>query len=108
MAGVLCSHAVVAQRPARAMPESAAASSAGPRILTPADRREGGAMPSDLRPEGAAVPQLRLPIGRSAPVAEGASAPSGAGDSVARCESRESKAARSACLRRLRAVKKSP
>ena len=95
---------------AQAQPmRAASAAAAGPRPLTPKETRDGSSMPGDIRPEDPVIPQISIPLGKH--VAPGtrrvqaAKPPSASGavdDSVARCEARTSKAARSACLRALR------
>ncbi|HJW11668.1 MAG TPA: hypothetical protein VJ598_07775, partial [Albitalea sp.] len=59
--------AAMAQASAPA-PSSAAstqrAASPGPRVLSPAEKREGATQPGDLRPERAVTPQVRVPLSK--------------------------------------------
>ena len=90
------------------------AASATSLLKTPEQKREAATAP-DLRPEQAAVPQIRIPLGRSAPAqrpamgqaGRGASAASAGGsigginDGAARCEAKASAAERAACRQQL-------
>ncbi len=83
-----------------------------PRTLTPAELRDSATVPGDVRPEDPVVPQIRIPLGRTPPVAahtpaqtqrhDQAAAMGGVDDAVARCKATEAPAAREACLARVR------
>jgi hypothetical protein len=115
-----------AQVPARVpAPLAAPAASAPPvvsksksRAMTPAESRDSATVPGDVRPEDPVVPQIRIPLGRTPPVAshtpaqtrrhEQAAATGGIDDAVARCKAAEAPAARDACLARARRAGKTP
>ena len=90
---------------------SAAPAPTGPRLLTPAEKRDnaGAAASPDLRPDRPVVPQISIPFGRtppatpgSAPARRGAATPPGpVGDSAARCEALSGDVERSSCRKRV-------
>ena len=89
---------------------SATPAPTGPRLLTPAEKRNNAdaAAAPDLRPDRPVVPQIRIPFGRtppatpgSAPARRGTATPAGhIGDSAARCEALPGDVERSACRKR--------
>lgn len=94
--------------PAASAPASAPGSGVPvPRVLTPAERREGSSAPGDLRPEEKVTPQIVIPLRKGLPPptkAERAAARRGTAassaaidDAAARCEAQSSKAAREQC-----------
>jgi hypothetical protein len=82
----------------------------GPRMLTPADRRDSVAPVDVSRPEGTVTPQISIPLGPKPPPAAlkltpgptgSRSKATGVNDSAARCEALADEAERSACRNRL-------
>ena len=96
-----------ASAPVAASAASTAPAPTGPRLLTPAEKRDNAdaAAAPDLRPDHPVVPQIRIPLGRtpptapgSAPARRGSAAPAGhIGDAAARCEALPAGAERAAC-----------
>ena len=93
---------------------SAAASanlpSSGPRLLSPAEKRDNAdaAAAPDLRPDRAVVPQISIPLGRkpaeplTKPSArKPAAPPAQIGDGAARCEALAGDLERAACRKKL-------
>ena len=94
-------------------PESAASASSpaaprtGPRLLTPAEKRDSATAPGDLRPERRVTPQISVPLGRRQPIESEAPgrartrasppAPNGVDDAVARCEAQRGEQVRAKC-----------
>ncbi len=94
-------------------PVSAASASApstippGPRLQTPAQRRDSASPPGDLRPERPVTKQLSIPLGKNAlppsksearAARRGSTAASGGiDDSAARCEARADEQERASC-----------
>jgi hypothetical protein len=82
----------------------------GPRVLTPAERRDNAAPVDDTRPEGNVNPQLTLPLGKTDPTRTAAEAKAdrrgtaktkgGVDDAIARCKAAATAEARKACLDR--------
>ena len=84
----------------------------GPRLLSPAERRDNAdaATSPDLRPERPIVPQISIPFGKSPPpLPASASAPraarkaptgGGVADAAARCDAQPSDEERAACRKR--------
>jgi hypothetical protein len=82
----------------------------GPRLLSPAERRDNAdAASPDLRPERPVVPQISIPFGKSPPpLPASASAPraarkaptGGVADAAARCDAQPSDEERAACRKR--------
>jgi hypothetical protein len=84
---------------------------AGPRALTPAEKRDSATPADESRPEGPVVPQISIPLGkptaeplkptlraaRPAPTASSG----GVNDAVARCEAQADAATRARCRDRL-------
>ena len=97
-------------------PRSVAASGSrptkpGPRQLTPTEMRENASPPGDLRPEHPVVPQISIPLGKTAhprvkaepravPRSKAASA-GGVDDAAARCEAQSDEQASAKCLGKL-------
>ena len=83
------------------------ASKPGRRTLTPAEQRENAAPLDESRPEGSAVPQISIPLGKQAPpplkpklraARPDPAAPSGGvNDEVARCEAQTDVYVRAKC-----------
>ena len=91
---------------ARAPASAPKVSAPGPRVQTPAEVREGGSVPGDLRPEEKVTPQIVIPLrkGPSPTKAERGAARRGTAaasavidDAAARCEAQSSKVAREKC-----------
>jgi len=87
----------------------------GPRLLTPAERRDNAnaAGSPDVRPDRPVVPQISIPFGKNPPpVRPSSSAPraatrapsGGVADAAARCDSEPSDEERAACRKRARAA----
>ncbi|MEP7299122.1 MAG: hypothetical protein ABI702_23305 [Burkholderiales bacterium] len=106
--------ATLAQAPAPPGAASAAATasmpSSGPRLLTPAEKRDNAdvAAAPDLRPDRSVVPQISIPLGRKPaeprpkPLArKPAAAPGQIGDAAARCEALSGDLERAACRKKL-------
>jgi hypothetical protein len=80
----------------------------GPRVLTPAERRDSATPVDDTRPEGHVKPQLSLPLGQTDPSRTAAEAKAdrrgtsktkgGVDDAIARCKAAATAEARQACL----------
>jgi hypothetical protein len=80
----------------------------GPRVLTPAERRDNATPVDDIRPEGHVKPQLSLPLGQTDPSRTAAEAKAdrrgtsktkgGVDDAIARCKAAATAEARQACL----------
>jgi hypothetical protein len=98
---------------------SAPATPTGPRLLSPAEKRDNAdaAASPDFRQERPVVPQLSVPLGRTPPAPNpsasrprsGAAAPPGhVGDAAARCESMIGDLERAACRKHLAHAKSSP
>jgi len=101
---------IVAPRPVPGASAPAVATP-GPRALTPAEKRDNAAPPDESRPEGAVVPQISIPLGKStgepqkptlkavrpAPPASSG----GVNEAVARCEAQADAVTRARCRERL-------
>jgi hypothetical protein len=114
LAIALSPSAAMAQASAPA-PSSAAstprAAKPGPRALTATELRNEATQPGDLRPERAVTPQVRIPLGKTAPMRmksetramrRGNATPAGGvDDAAARCEAQSGEHERANCRDRL-------
>ena len=101
--------------PPLAAPASSPPTPSGPRLLSPAEKRDNAdaAAAPDLRPDRPVVPQIRVPFDRAPPVSTasaprrsgGAAPPGPIGDAAASCEAQPSDQQRASCRKQLAQAK---
>ena len=119
MAALLAASLATAMVPVLVQAQASAPSApTGPRLLSPAEKRDNAdAASPDLRPERPVVPQFSVPLGRTPPAPNpsasrprsGAAAPPGhIGDAAARCESLPGDQERATCRKQLARARSAP
>jgi hypothetical protein len=113
LAALSCPAMAQSSAPAASVAASSARpSKPGPRQLTPTEMRENASPPGDLRPEHPVVPQISIPLGKTAPPrvksqphavprSKAASSTGGVDDAAARCEAQSDEQAGAKCLGKL-------